>query len=170
MEGLQPTLKTFIRFEAVKIVSFLTTVTSSLRPLHKSKGAAVAGLAYIISGNLKVAYHAHVNRETATSPLKWTGPYLLHALLARFLTEGVLHATHHAVSLTEHGVKRDEIQFTKRMLDDPLDCSNVWKPAEVFKALVRGLAEATRVRTLHHMRHLSLAERLDITMLCKISL
>lgn len=94
VEGLHDTLEPVTWFEPVKLLSFFSTVTSSLRALNKLEGVTVHFLAYLLSENAKYEYDAQINPGTETSPLQAPWPYVVHALIARFLTYNVLQVAH----------------------------------------------------------------------------
>lgn len=115
-EGLHPTFKPFTEIEHMKRVRFLSTVTSLFRALDKSETVDVPVFTYLLSEDAKDAYEVQVNSGTVTSPLQAMWPYAVHALLARFLTEHVLHVSYHTISCGEHGASEESVHFGQKML------------------------------------------------------
>lgn len=94
------------------LLIFFATIFLSLRALKLSEGVAVRTLLNLLSEHAKDAYDAQVNPCTDTSSLQAPWPYVVNALLARFLTDDVLHVTLHAVSRGDICMTEDDMYFT----------------------------------------------------------
>lgn len=101
--------------EPVKFLNFLAIVISSWRAMNKSGGVTVRVLANLLAEDGKDEYDAQEHSVTATSPLQATCPYLLYALLARFLTDAVLHVAHHALITSKKGAMNEAMKLPRRM-------------------------------------------------------
>lgn len=85
----------------MKHLSFLATDTSSLRALDRYEGVALHILAYLLCNVAKDVYNEQVCTTTAKYTLHEAFPYVWNALLARLITDDVLHPAQHAVSTSE---------------------------------------------------------------------
>lgn len=96
-------------------------------------------MAYLLAEDSKDAYDGQVNPSTSRLPLQATLPYLVHALLARLLTDDMLNVAHHAVIHAEQRATKYESLFVQRMLSASRECRKVFQPAEFIHAVIRSL-------------------------------
>lgn len=73
--------------------------------------------AYLLFKDAKEARDAHLNQGTATPSFQVMWPYYFHTLLARFLTDYVLHVSHHAASREVHSAREQDIPLAPMMSD-----------------------------------------------------
>ena len=133
VDGLYPTLKVFDGFQPIKLFDFLTTMKEALNGFGKSEAIGVRLLAFYLSEDAKSVYEAQVNPGTAsrTAMLNATWPYVINAMIRRFLTEEVLQEAFDEVDRAKQLDTEDEMQFAQRMLENSRKCCHVFTPSEL---------------------------------------
>lgn len=88
-------------------------------------------LAYFLSDDAKDAYKAEIVPGTRNHILETTWPYVMHALIRRFLTDDVLQTAHEEVIRATQRDSEDEMDFVQRIMDAFRVCRNSFLPAEL---------------------------------------
>lgn len=156
IDGLYPTLGIYDGAKPIKLLGFLSTLKEAFEAYATSEAIAVRALAYFLAQEAKDVYQAQLNPGALTGheALEATWPYVIHALIRRFLSGDVLQRAYDAVVRAVQGSNEDEIKFAQRISDAARECSHVFQPMELVNSYVRGLHEATRERVQEQVRRL----------------
>ena len=148
LEHLHSSLEPFDGSEPIDLIDFLCTMKEGMDALGKSEAVAVRVLSYFLTGAPKDVYVGQVSPSTKkrVSPLAGTWPFVVHALLQRFLTRDVLREAHDKVVNARQMDGEDEIAFAQRVENAARACRFVFDPADVTNYFVSGLSDATRFR------------------------
>ena len=148
LEHLHSSLEPYDGSDPVGLIDFLCNIKDGVDSLGKSEAVAVRVLSYFLIGPAKDAYTSQVSPSTKknVSPLSGTWPFVVNALLERFLTRDVLREAHDRVVNARQMDGEDEVAFAQRVDNAARACRYVFDPAEVTNYFVSGLRDSTRYR------------------------
>ena len=148
LEHLHATLEPFDGTNPIDLIDFLCNIKEGMDSVGKSEDVAVRVLSYLLTGAPKDTYTGQVSPATKkrVSPLAGTWPFVVNALIRRFLTRDVLREAHDKVVTARQMEGEDELAFCNRVEKDSRVCRFVFDPADVSNAFVSGLNDAVRFR------------------------
>lgn len=167
IDGLYTTLGSFDGADPIELLNFLATFKEACDALATSEAIGVRVLAYFLKDDAKDTYQQQTSPGTNIPgrELEASWPFVINALLRRFLSDDVLQEAYDGVSRAVQREKEDETAFATRVMDASRVCRHVFTPSELVNAYVRGLHEATRERIYEQVRHLPAKDRTNIVVI-----
>lgn len=165
IDGAHPTLGQYDGTEPIQLLSFLHKFVEAVNAMSVAEAAAVRLLSYFLVGSAKDTYSEQASPGTTArdAPLRASWPFVVHALLARFLSDDVLQDAHERVTLARQDEGEDEIVFAERISRASRDCCHVFSRHELVNFFVRGLRTEIRDDVQDRVRHLPVAQRGDLS-------
>ena len=163
-DGLYPRLETFNGKKPITLLSFLSTIREGFDHLFVSEAVGVSLLSFYLEGSAKSVYVAQTQSGArSTNVLNKTWPYVVHALIKRFLTDDVLQEAYENVTTVTQKSNEDENAFADRLGDLVRNCAGVFTDREIVQYYARGLSPLIRERVLYALRNMRDYERDDLT-------
>ena len=139
---------TFDGSKPIKLLSFLRTAQETFADGGVSEGLADRALYYLFGGGAQDFYTSRVTTGTNPSggakPTPFTWPYVIHAMIQRYLTDDVFQEAYDSVTRARQGADEDEDAFAVRMEASARDCSGVFGQHNLVSYYVQGLPETIR--------------------------
>ena len=155
---------TFDGSNPIELLGFLRKLVGSFNLANVSEGEA----ALMLPWHLKEAPHDVVMQKQQEAgrqvvPYAATWPYLVHALITRFLDDQTLRQAFDAVANQPQRPEEDENAYCDRIQNAATSCFNVFSDAEVVQYFVQGLVPVIRGPVSERLREKSLLEQQDIS-------
>ena len=151
-----PSIGTFSGSDGMLLFAFLSELVEAFNDQSISEGTAVHTLAAYLSDQARSTYDSHVRpgRSTQASRLRATWPYVVHALLERFVTDELLRNEHRVISDAKQNTDETVNDYALRLEDAADRCRHVFPPSELVNNFVLGLDPATRSLLQTHLSHM----------------
>ena len=147
----------------IDLLWFLRRLTRSLDSASVSEGEAALMLPWhLTSTPLNVVEQQQEEARRQTVPYAATWPYLVHALITRFLDDSTLREAYDAVASTSQKEGEDEDTFCDRLQKAASACHNVFSDEEVVQYFVQGLLPVIRGPVSDRLREQSDIDQRDI--------
>ena len=155
---------TFDGSNPIALLGFLRKLVGSFNLANVSEGEAALMLPWHLSDaphDVVMQKQQEAGRQAVPYAATW--PYLVHALIARFLDDQTLRQAFDAVANEPQRPEEDENAYCDRIQNAAASCFNVFSDAEVVQYFVQGLIPVIRGPVSERLREKSLLEQQDIS-------
>ena len=155
---------TFSGTPPITLLGFLQTVTQAMANANISEGIASKIIPYSLTGEASTTVTRQISRyDLHRNPYGATWPHIAHALLGRFLNDGILRDAHDKVMGCSQKPGEEEGAYFDRVMAAAQTCNTIFPDWEVTQAIVRGLNPTIRDRVAEDLRRSPVAEQQDPT-------
>ena len=148
----------------IELLGFLRSLVASFNLANVSEGEAALMLPWHLQGPpLDAVFQKRAQASKQALPYASTWPFLVHALISRFLDDQVLREAYDAVANAPQRAGEDENTFCDRIHKAAANCHNVFSDGEIVQYFVQGLIPVIREAVSERLREKSVLEQQDIS-------
>lgn len=134
-------IRTFSGSNGLILFPFLSDLLEALKAYMVSEGAAVHTFASYFSDQARSMFESHVQLERSTqlTRLRVSWPYVVQALLERFITDEMLRDEHRVISDAQQRRNESVRTNAEGLEGTACSCCHVFHPTELIKKFALGL-------------------------------
>ena len=170
-DALFPSFQPLDGTNPIKLLQFLASVRDGLGDLHVPEGLASLTISYYLMGSAKDMCTNQVSPgvRSSNSALASSWPFVVHALIKRYLLDDVLQRAYEKVTDARQKPEEDESKFADRLIGAARDCCNVFEDRELVNYYIRGLLPSTRDAVTEAVRQLPVNEQGYVTVARRVA-
>ena len=163
IKKLIPSLGNFDGSEPITLLQFLRALQEWLNTLRAPEGTAVRTMAFLLRGDAKNFYESRSQSPTQNkggyTMRELTRPRMVHAFIARYLTDEHLRTAYESVSRILQKPEQPEDRLAQRIERNAADCCQVFKEHELASYFIQGLLPRILYTVAEQMKNFVEQER-----------
>lgn len=155
VDARYPNLNKFSGSDEMALFPFLADFVDALNSFDATEGLAIHVVGHYLTSQAKDIYDSHVRpgRSTISDRLRGTWPFVVHALLDRFVDDDILRDELKIITDACQNDEETVDQYARRLEAATYRCRNVFSQRELVHNFILGLHVPVRSLVNTHLAH-----------------